>query len=197
MYPLIGIIGTLVWLYVLHVLNKAKILAWRFFWGSAGLFILMMVFIRPVLTEPLAQGVAALAGFIGRATGTFVPYFKYGTIFVDTPAGAMTLQIDFECSGILEIMAFLSLLLFFEVYTRQEKILVSILGTIFILIATALRITLLCEIIHFGGSGFYYMAHTYIGRIFFYVLSVLLYFYVFTKPQIVKMKVGIFNYEST
>ncbi len=195
MHYLIGVIGLIVWLYVLHVLTKGKILAWRFFWGSAGLFILMMVYLRPVLTQPLAQCVSALAGFIGKATGTFTPYFKYGTIFVDpTPTGPMTLQIDFECSGILEIMAFLALLMFFDVYTRQEKILVSILGVFFILMANALRIVLICEMVHFGGSDMYFLGHTYIGRLFFYVLSVLLYFYVFTKPQIVKMKVGTFKY---
>ncbi|MBR1471849.1 MAG: exosortase family protein XrtG [Lachnospiraceae bacterium] len=195
MLPLIGVLGTGLWLYVLHVMQKAKLPAWRFFWGGAGLFILMMVFIRPVLTQPLAQGVSALAGFFGRATGTFTPYFKYGTIFVETPTGAMTLQIDMECSGILEIMAFMALLVFFDVYSFQEKILVSLLGIFYILVANAMRIILICEIIHMGGSGYYHMAHTYIGRIFFYVLSVLLYFYVFTKPQIVKMRVGTFKYD--
>ena len=193
---LVGILATAVWLYVLHVMSKAKLPAWRFFWGGAGLFILMMVFVRPVLTQPLAQGVSALAGFFGRATGTFTPYFKYGTIFVYTPSGPMTLQIDMECSGILEIMAYLALLVFFDIYNLQEKILVALLGIFYILIANAMRIVLICEIIHFGGSGYYFMAHTYIGRIFFYVLSVLLYFYVFTKPHIIKMRVGTFKYDS-
>ena len=193
---ILGLLGAAVWLYVLHALTKAKISFWRFLWGSAGLFLLMMFFVRPYVTMPLAQGVAAVAGFFGDATGTFTPYFRFATIFIPTSAGAMTMQIDFECSGILEIMAFLALLTFFEVYTRQEKLLIGLLGIFYIILANALRIILICEIIHFGGNSCYNIAHTYIGRIFFYVLSVLLYFYVFTKPQVVKMRVGTFSYDS-
>ena len=143
---------------------------------------------------PLAQCVAAMAGVIGNITDTFAAYLKYGIIFISTSTGSMTLQIDFECSGIIEIMAFLSLLLFFRVYTRYERIIVGILGTAYIMICNALRISLICEAVHFFGTDAYFVSHTFIGRIFFYVLTVILYFYVFTKPHIIHMKVGNFSY---
>ena len=196
MQILLGIIIVAVWLYILHVLTRAKLHAWRFLWGSLGLFIIMMIYVRPVLTFPLAQGISAIAGFVGQLTHTFTPYFKYGTIFVETATGAITLQIDFECSGILEIMAFLSLLIFFDVYTKYEKIMVSVVGIVYLCMANVLRIILICEMIHFGGSKYYYIAHTYVGRIFFYILTILLYFNVFTKPQVIKMKVGDFSYDA-
>ena len=120
MHALIGILGCLIWLYILHVMKKAGVNFWRFICGSFGLFILMMIYLRPILTQPLAQAVAALAGFFGNITGTFTPYFRFATIFIPTDLGAMTMQIDFECSGILEIMAYVSLLVFFDVYTKQE-----------------------------------------------------------------------------
>ena len=41
----------------------------------------------------------------------------------------------------------------------------------------------------------YYIAHTYVGRIFFYAATIVLYFYVFTKSQVVRMKVGSFSYD--
>ena len=99
-----------------------------------------------------------------------------------------------ECSGIIEIMAFISLLAFFDVYKRPEKIAVGIAGVAGIMLANALRIVLICEIVHFCGVDAYSVAHTFIGRLFFYALTVLLYFYVFTKPHIVSMKVGGFLY---
>lgn len=194
MHVLIGLLGCLIWLYILHVMKKAGVNFWRFIWGSFGLFILMMVYLRPIVTQPLAQVVAAIAGFFGNITGTFTPYFRFATIFIPTDIGAMTMQIDFECSGILEIMAYESLLVFFDVYTKQEKLMIGLLGCFYIMVANAMRIIIICTIIHFGGSELYNIAHTYIGRLFFYVLSVLLYFYVFTKPQVVKMKVGSFSY---
>lgn len=191
----IGAMATLAWLYVLHALARADLRFWRFLVGSIGLFVLLMVFVRPWATQPLAQVVAAVSGVFGSLTGTFESFFRYGVLFVDSAQGAITLKIDFECSGIVEIMAFLSLLAFFQVYNRPERVLVGIGGTLFILLANALRIILICEVIHFAGPDAYYVAHSLLGRLVFYVLTVWLYFYVFTKPQVVRMRVGRFTYE--
>lgn len=188
------IVITVIWLYILRVLSKAKLEFWHYLCGAMGLFVIMLVSLRGILTMPLARCVAAIAGILGSLTDTFVAYFKYGIIFITTATGSMTLQIDLECSGLIEILAFLSLLVFFRVYTVYERIIVGILGTAYIMIANALRITLICEAVHFFGTSAYYVAHTFIGRIFFYVLTVVLYFYVFTKSQIIQMKVGNFTY---
>ena len=47
---------------------------------------------------------------------------------------------------------------------------------------------------HFLGTDYYYVAHTIVGRIVFYVLQVILYFFIFTKPHVLKMKTGDFGY---
>ncbi len=189
-------LALLAWLYLLSVLDRAKLNFWHFIAGSLGLFLFLMVMARPVLTKPLGQAVAAISGLVGTLTGTFSAYFRYGTLFIEAVGGAITLQIDFECSGIIEIMAFLSLLVFFRVYTRWERTFLAITGTAYIVLANSLRVVVICEMIHFFGPEVYYLAHTLVGRIVFYALSVLLYFYVFTKPQIVRMKIGKFSYEN-
>ena len=104
---------------------------------------------------------------------------------MESAKDSITLKIDFECSGIIEITAFLSLLIFFNVYSRYEKVIIGCIGTVYIIVANALRIILICLIIHFKGVDYYYISHALIGRIFFYILSIILYFYVFTKAQIV------------
>ncbi len=182
------------WIYVLNALDRAKLEFWRYMVGSMGLFIIMMITLRESLTLPLARGVAAMAGMIGDLTNTFVAYFKYGIIFIETVAGSMTLQIDMECSGVIEIMAFLSLLVFFRVYTKYERVIVGVIGTAYIMVCNALRIVIICEAVHFFGTDVYFVAHTFIGRIFFYGMTVILYFYVFTKAHIIQMKVGNFSY---
>lgn len=192
---IVTIVLVLVWLYVLHLLTKSQLSFWRFLIGSAGTFVFGMVWIRPFLTHPLAQVVAAISGIVGQITGFYSTYFKYGVIFVNTLMGdSMTLVIDFECSGILEIMAFLSLLIFFKAYTKAEKFIVGAVGTLLLLLFNALRITIICLMIHFGGTSMYYVAHTFVGRIVFYVLSIALYFYVFTRTQVIRQKVGGFKY---
>ncbi len=187
-------VAALIWWYLLRVTDRAKLDFWHFVLGSAGLFIFLIVLVQPVLTKPLARLVAAVAGLFGSLTHTFAAFFRYGVLFIQSPQGAMTLQIDFECSGIIEILAFLSLLLFFRVYTRNERAVIGLIGTVGIILANVLRIIVICEMIYFLGPNAYYAAHSLVGRFIFYGLSVLLYFYVFTKPQIVSMKVGIFKY---
>lgn len=184
----------LIWFFVLRVLKRADLRFWHFIWGALGIFVLGMVFARPLLTMPLAQCVGALAGVVGSLTDAFTTYFRYGIVYVPTQDSSITLQVDMECSGIIEILAFVSLLAFFDVYKRPEKLAVGVLGVLGIVVANALRIVLICEIVHFCGAGAFGVAHTFIGRIFFYLITILLYFYVFTKPQIVSMKVGGFLY---
>ena len=187
----------ILWILLLRVLRKANLYFWRFLAGSAGLFLLLFFLVQPVLTEPLGRCVAAIAGVVGNLTDTFSPYFRYGVLFIETAGGAMTLQIDFECSGIVEIIAYLSLLMFYRVYTRNERVVLAVVGIGSIILANVLRIIVICEMIHFGGNGLYYVAHSLVGRLVFYALSVILYFYVFTKPQIIRMKVGGVTYGNT
>lgn len=193
---IVGFAGLIIWLFILHILNKSKLNFWHFLVGSTGAFILMLVFLQPVLMQPLARIVALLASLPGKIGDMYSAHYKYGVIFVESSAGAISLKIDFECSGIIEIIAYLSLLIFYRVYTVYERIYVGILGVIAMVLANALRITVICLIIHFGGIDTYYVAHTFVGRLVFYGLSVMIYFYVFTKPQIIKQKVGSFRYDN-
>ena len=192
---IIFIVLVVIWLLNLRIFYKVKNQAAFITIGMGGLFILMMIFLRPIATMPLARMVAALAGLFGRVTGFFSAFFKYGIIFVETAGGSMTLQIDFECSGIIEIMVYIAILAFFKVYTISERAILSAVGVIYIILANALRIIIIATMIHFGGEQMYYIAHTYVGRIFFYAATVVLYFYVFTKSQVVRMKVGSFSYD--
>ena len=186
-----------IWIYLIRKTVKTKLNFWKYMFGSFGLFIVMMIFVRPMVTEPLAMSIAAISGVIGNMTHTFSAYFKYSVIFIQTITNeSITMKIDMECSGIIEIMAYLSLLLFFDIYSRYEKAILALFGVFYIVLSNVIRIVIICEIIHFNGVNAYYMAHTLIGRIVFYILSILLYFYVFTQPQVLKMKTGNFSYNN-
>lgn len=182
------------WVYILYIMKHCKMHFAYFIVGCFGMFIYLMVRVRPYAVQPLSRVVAAVAGVFGDLTGTFTAFFKYGILFIETAQASISLQIDFECSGIIEIFAFLSLVCFFAVYSWKERFLVAILGCIGIIAANVVRIIVICEIIHFFGPQSYYVAHSIIGRLVFYCLSVLLYFYTFTKPQIVQTKLGKFSY---
>ncbi len=185
----------IVWFYILHVLKKAKLSFWRFIVGSAGLFVFLMFVLMPYVVTPMSQVVAGIAGIFGKLFGFFSAYYKYSVIFVEAGAESLTLTIDFECSGVIEIFAYLCLLIFFDVYSTQEKWVVGAAGTAYLVMANVIRVVTICVMIHFFGGEAYFIAHTYIGRILFYILSVILYFNVFTKSQIIRQKVGGFKYD--
>ena len=41
--PIVAVAVIAVWLYILSVLTRAKLYAWKFMWGSFGLFLIMMI----------------------------------------------------------------------------------------------------------------------------------------------------------
>lgn len=182
------------WVWLLRVLRKAGLKFWRYLLGSCGIFLILLILVRPWLVLPLARLIAAIAGIFGKVTGFYQAYYRYGVIFIESLNGAITVNIDLECSGFIEISAFISLLAFYGIYNIPERIYIGVIGTFYTMLTNALRIAVICTMIHFLGTDYYYVAHTIVGRIVFYVLQVILYFYIFTKPHVLKMKTGDFGY---
>lgn len=184
----------LVWIYLLSVFTRGKLYFYQFIWGSVGLFVFMMMWIQPVAIRPLTNLVCSAAGVAGRMTGFYEPYSEYSMLFVQHGSEAISLCIDYECSGIIEMMAYVSMLAFFRVYDWMQRIILSVLGCMMIFFANIIRLFVIGTTIYYFGNDAYYIAHTIVGRIIFYALSVILYYYIFTKSQIVKQKIGGFHY---
>ncbi len=182
------------WVWLLRVLRKAGLKFWRYLLGSCGIFLILLILVRPWLVLPLARLIAAIAGIFGKVTGFYQAYYRYGVIFIESLNGAITVNIDLECSGFIEISAFVSLLSFYGIYNIPERIYVGVVGTLYTMLTNAFRIAVICTMIHFLGTDYYYVAHTVVGRIVFYVLQVILYFFIFTRPHVLKMKTGDFGY---
>lgn len=191
---ILGVICLIIWVYILWVLKRAKLDFFKFCVGSVGVFVFMMIWAQPIATEPLTRIVAASTGVLGKVTNMYESYYQYGLIFISHNTSSISLYIDYECSGIIEIMAFSAMLWFFPVYNFFEKFIVNIGGILWIFAANILRIFVICTMIFFFGNNIFYFAHTIFGRIIFYGLSVILYFHVFTRAQVVRQKVGNFNY---
>ena len=184
----------LVWIYLLSVFTRGKLYFYQFIWGSVGLFVFMMMWIQPVAIRPLTNLVCSAAGVAGRMTGFYESYSEYSMLFVQHGSEAISLCIDYECSGIIEMMAYVSMLAFFRVYDWMQRIILSVLGCMMIFFANIIRVFVIGTTIYYFGNDAYYIAHTIVGRIIFYALSVILYYYIFTKSQIVKQKIGGFHY---
>lgn len=185
----------ILWIYILTVLKRARLDFWFFTLGSAGLFTIAIIVLQPLLLMPMQNAIAAVSGLLGNLTNTYTSYFEKGLLFISHGTTQMALYIDFECTGIIETFAFLSLLWFFPAYQFYEKIAVSVVGIISIFMANVLRIFIISQIIYWFGSNSYFVAHSFVGRLIFYAITLVLYFYVFTRSQVVRQKVGAFRYD--
>lgn len=184
-----------VWIYILSIFRRKGLAFFSFFIGSVGFFLFSFVTLYPVLSAPLEYLVCDLTGIVGNMIGIFTAYSSYGVLFIDNVVGGpVSLYVDFECAGLVENLVFLSLLLFFPAYKWYEKIWVGTLGITVIMLANVIRLTIICIMIYVFGNDIYYLAHTIVGRMVFYVLSIMLYFYVFTRRQVKQQRVGEFEY---
>lgn len=187
----------LIWVYLLTVLRRAKLHFFKFVLGSVGLFFWLMIFIQPFILRPLSMAVTAVAGVLGDFFNVFDSYYQYLMFFIPKGTTSISLIIDYECSGVVEIMAFSSLLWFFPLYNTIEKLVICSMGIVMIFLANVLRLFFICTLIYFYGNEIFYFAHTLFGRLIFYTFSVILYFNVFTRPHVIRQKVGVFAYGNT
>lgn len=185
----------MLWIYALTVLKRGKLGFYYFLLGSVGMFLTLLGMV-PYVKDYFINGFVAGLSFVGNSTGMYESYAQYGMFFINHNSTVMSLYVDLECSGIIEMMVFISLLAFFPVYRPLEKVRTGITGLFFICIFNFVRIFIIIAMIFYFGSSVYSLAHAIVGRIVFYVLTLVLYFNVFTKRQIVKQKVGKFDYES-
>jgi exosortase family protein XrtG len=104
--------------------------------------------------------------------------------------GAMSWIMDYECTGIVEILVYYSLLLFYPIRESWFKIKFFLIGTIYLIFANVIRLfVILCAVLMFGENVFYF-AHIVLGRIVFFILVIILYYNVFTKKHIKQQIVG-------
>lgn len=190
---LIGFLLVL-WIYILTVFKRANLYFFKFIFGAVGLFFFMIVILQPYLVTVLSELVTAVSGAVGEMTNYYKAFYQYSLILISSGTSTVSMYIDYECSGVIEILAFTSLLWFFPVYNTMEKIMYNIIGVIWIFAANVLRIFIICVLVYYFGNNIFYFAHTILARFVFYGLSIILYFYVFTKSQIKKQRVGDVSY---
>ncbi|KRL00989.1 exosortase family protein XrtG [Liquorilactobacillus capillatus] len=178
------IVGIIIWLYVLSLFKRTDLAAFHFIWGSVGLFFILIAFSNRYLIWLFTQAVMHGVGWLGSLTQMSETLTRYSIISITNPTSPVNMVIDYECSGIIETLAFLSLVVFFPIYNRHERLFFSLMGILWIYLANVLRLLLIIIIVHFGGGQTFFIAHSLLGRIVFYFLVIALYYLVFTSSQL-------------
>ena len=114
-----------VWIYFLTVFKRKKLEFFYFILGSVGMFMFAFIVFRNIMTDVLTTLTCYLTGVIGNALGFFKAYTAHAILFIENMDGPISLYVDFECGGVIEILVFISLISFFSVYKLREKILLQ------------------------------------------------------------------------
>lgn len=178
------LIGIVVWLYALSILKRAQLSAFHFIVGSGGLFFILIALSNPYLVWFFTHAVINGVKWIGNMTGMSTVMNHYGLVHINNPTGPVNMSIDYECSGIIETVAFISLVLFIPLYNKFERVFFSLVGIVWIYVANIIRLLSVIVTVHFGGGDLFFLAHSIIGRLIFYVLVIVLYYDVFTYSQL-------------
>lgn len=190
---LVGILLIIIWMYLLWVFERGKLEFFKFIVGSVGLFFILLA-ATPYFKEPIINFFTKALGFVGTKTNLFEGYSKYGMFFINHNNTVMSLYVDLECSGLIEMMVYVSLIMFYPVYKGFWKLWVIFVGMLSIFIFNMVRVLVIIGLIYKFGSPIYSIAHSIIGRLVFYAFIIILYYNVFTKKQLKKQKVGSFGY---
>ena len=188
------IILLILWIYILSIFKRNKLTAFYFMLGSAGMFCFTFLAFKDILTKICSVILLNILGLLQHIFRFYIVYKEYYILFIESKESSISMLIDYECCGVIEILVVLSIICFFPVFTVKEKIVNSVIGFVYTMIANIIRLISVSYIIYLNGSNSYYLAHAVIGRVIFYVLILFLYFYLLSFSQIKGQKIGNFEY---
>lgn len=184
------IVVALLWIFSLILFKNTKMNFFKFLAGSIGIFTISMIFFLPYLEGNLNILISNTLNIIGRSTNYFQVFKENSIVSVDTRNGIVSIFINYECSGVIEMLVFTSLSLFFPFGGRGRKILLTIGGNVFIFFANIARVLFIIFVTKTFGASAFYLAHTLLARILFFVLMIILYYFVFTATHLRYQNVG-------
>lgn len=191
---LLFIIAFTVWIYLLTVLRRNKLTAFHFMLGSTGLFTFVFLMLKKPLTYFCSIILMNVLALLSHVFSFYEVYKDYFILFINNKDANISMLIDYECCGVIEILVVLSIVIFFPLFDVKKKIIYSFIGFVYVVAANVLRLLIICFVIYVHGNNSYYIAHSLVGRIIFYILTVVLYFYMISRNQIGHQKVGNFEY---
>lgn len=179
------ILGIIIWLYGLSVLKRGRLSGFYFWWGSIGLFIISAFICRPYFVWLIADLLTNILGFFAKLTHWLTVYPVSNYLLISDGKNSVQLLVDYECSGVIEFLAYVSLVTFYPLYDRQARITAGVFGGLWIFAANIIRLLFIAVVVKFCGIRALFWAHSVFGRLLFYMLVIILYYNVFTRPQMI------------
>lgn len=166
---------------------------WFFYYlfGTVGLaFILVTINKNFFHTEILlAQSVAESVHIFGNIVDIPTQIFPQApglllVLVIVQNIGWTALEIGVESSGLLEMCVLASLILFYPGWTGISRVIRVIVGLTLTWLANSSRMVIITLMLHFWGKSVLVIAHTFLGKLFFFICTIAIYWYLVTLPSL-------------
>ena len=180
----------LIWVGVLVLLSNLKLKFFKFIVGSVGVFSFLLYFGNTAIEGGILKVISFLLDIVSNKLSSIKVFPEYGMITIHRSSEVVTFFLDYECTGILEVLVFVSLVAFYPIYGFIGKIYHITIGVIYITFINVIRVLMIIFIVQVFGMKYFFIAHTILARLIFFVFVVALYYKTFTVAHISKQIVG-------
>jgi len=103
-------------------------------------------------------------------------------------AFAIPTRIFVESSGLLEISVLISILAFYPGWSLMRRGLSIVAGGVALWLANVFRMMIIVVMLNQMGKGALVLAHTFVGRIVFFLLTILIFWYLVTSATLATIR---------
>jgi exosortase family protein XrtG len=181
----IFILLTVAWAVITFLLWRKRRWLMFYLFGALGFVLLVMYAAAFMGFDDAVEAVeAAQVAVMASAVGITMDVMGTAGLAVRNHAGWAVFDIGIECSALLEIAAVTALVAFYPAFSWRRKAVTIVIGVVATYILNLFRILLIVWIIDMLGTGWVFPAHAVFGRLFFFVGTVFIYWYLVTRPSI-------------
>lgn len=110
--------------------------------------------------------------------------------------GWTVLNIGLESSGLLEIGVLTGMVGYYPGWTSRRRLLTIALGVFATFVANVVRISFIVAALHWGGKDLLFISHTVGGRLIFFAMVVLIFWFVLSLPTLRTVQRNIQGWDS-
>lgn len=189
------IAAVLGWALIGIFLRYHRIWVFYYIWCAVGFTLMAILVLR---SSPMEYKIEQVTGLLLHYVLDYMGIKTY--VFDKAPGTILVLlalenswtciDIDIECSGLLEACVLLGLLIFYPGVKLGRRLWSGIAGLAALFLINLIRLLTVVLVLSTSGRDSMYIAHTLIGRLVFFFLLIIVYWYIFTRPALSRVRRG-------
>ncbi len=162
--------------------------AWLTYYVTAalGLALILIFGARLVgISDKIEGAVTYTTSMLAPLVGVNARFLGQNAILVKDALGWVVLETNIECSALIESSILLGLILYYPGFSKQRKAATIGIGLIVTIIANLMRMLIITWFAATMGRQAIFWGHAVVGRLFFFVVIIALYWFILTRPTVV------------